>query len=248
MGKGLGLRATLILCIAAAPQVSAQTAPVSANPSYEVSGSILDASRQRLPLVEVLLVRDAAVAHTVLSRDDGRFNFGRVAAGPVTIHFRRLGYAAQTIDLVVGPGGHPAVREIILLEAPTQLDEISIELKPANDRYRGFNERKQQRASFARFLEHKDIRALGPANASDLFRTVPGIRVQSAANGNTIRIRGCQPMVVVDGQRIPGAELDEMVQPDEIGAIEFYPSFAGIPAQFVERGNRLCGLILVWTR
>lgn len=242
------LLAACAVCIAAARQLSAQTPPVSSNPSYEVGGNILDASRRPLALVEVLLVRDAAVVHTVLSTDDGRFTFGRLAPGPVTLHFRRLGYAAQTFDIVVGPGGHPAVREIILLMVPAQLEEISINREAADDRYRGYHERKQQRASFARFLEHKEIRGLGPANASDLFRTVPGIRVQSAANGNTIRIRGCQPMVVVDGQRVPGAELDEMVQPEEIGAIEFYPSFAGIPAQFVERGNRLCGLILVWTR
>lgn len=240
--------AASVLSLATAQQICAQTAPVATTVTYEVRGSILNAIRQPLGLVEVILVRDAAVVHTVVSTDDGRFTFGRLTGGPVTLHFRRLGFAAQTIDLVVGPGGHPAVREIVLLEVPSQLDEITISSEAASDRYRGFHERRQQRGSFARFLEHNEIRGLGPANASDLFRTVPGIRVQSAANGNTIRIRGCQPMVVVDGQRVPGAELDEMIQPSEIGAIEFYPSFAGIPAQFVERGNRLCGLILVWTR
>ena len=55
-------------------------------------------------------------------------------------------------------------------------------------------------------------------------------------------------MVRVDGQRVPGAELDEVIKPEEIAAIEFYPSSAGIPAQYLERGNRLCGLILVWTK
>ena len=55
-------------------------------------------------------------------------------------------------------------------------------------------------------------------------------------------------MVWLDGQKIPGAELDEVIQPSEIAAIEFYPSSAGIPAQFLERQNRLCGSVLVWTR
>jgi hypothetical protein len=55
-------------------------------------------------------------------------------------------------------------------------------------------------------------------------------------------------MVWVDGQRVPGAELDEVIKPEEIAAIEFYPSSAGIPAQYLERANRLCGLILVWTK
>jgi hypothetical protein len=55
-------------------------------------------------------------------------------------------------------------------------------------------------------------------------------------------------MVRVDDQRVPGAELDEVVSPSDIAAMEFYSSAAGIPAQYVERGNRLCGLILVWTK
>jgi hypothetical protein len=55
-------------------------------------------------------------------------------------------------------------------------------------------------------------------------------------------------MIWVDDQRVPGAELDELIVPSEIAAIEFYPSSAGIPAQYLERGNRLCGLILVWTK
>jgi len=47
---------------------------------------------------------------------------------------------------------------------------------------------------------------------------------------------------------VPGAELDEVIHPTDIAAIEFYPSSAGVPAQYLERQNRLCGLVLVWTR
>lgn len=229
--------------------LSAQTVPVTAAPAYELVGSVLDAGRRPLGLVEVILIRDSAVVYTVLSGDDGRFNFGRVVGGPITLHFRRLGYAARTIDVVVGPGGHPAIREIVLVEVPSQLAEIEISTEPAVDRYHGFYVRKQQRAAFGRFLEYADIRRMGPSNPSELFRTVPGVSIRaSGLGGNTIRIRGCQPMVILDGQRVPGAELDEVTQPADIGAIEFYPSNAGVPAQYLERGNRLCGLILVWTR
>lgn len=231
------------------PVLSAQTTPVAPAPAYELRGNVVDGSRRPLGQVEIVLIRDAAVVHTVLSGESGRFTFGRVQAGSVMLHFRRLGYVAQTMELVVGPRGHPSISEIVMLEAPSQLEEVRISTEAEVGRYQGFYERRQQRASFGRFLEQKDIRRLGPANPSDLFRTVPGTRIQSAnLNGNTIRIRGCQPMVMVDGQRVPGAELDEVIQPSEIGAIEFYPSAAGVPAQYLERGNRLCGLILVWTR
>lgn len=253
--QGANMRARLVGAALAAtaavsgPALSAQAAPAGTGPSHELRGNVVDAARRPLGQVEIVLIRDAAVVHTVISGDNGRFSFGRVQAGPVMLHFRRLGYVAQTLELVVGPGGHPTISEIVLAELPSQLAEVEITTAPAEGRYRGFYERKQQRASFGRFLEHKDIRRLGPANPSDLFRTVPGISIRTGnLNGNTIRIRGCQPMVWVDGQRIPGAELDEVVQPTEIGAIEFYPSSAGVPAQYMERQNRLCGLILVWTR
>lgn len=229
--------------------LSAQTLPITPAPTYELAGSVFDVARHPLPLVEVILVRDAAVVHTVLSSDNGRFNFGRLGGGPITLHFRRLGYAAQTIDVVVGPGGHPDVSEIVLVEVASPLAEIEISTEPAVDRYHGFYVRRQQRKAFGRFLEHSDVRRLGPSNPSELFRTVPGVAIRSSGlGGNTIRIRGCQPMVILDGQRVPGAELDEVIQPADIGAIEFYPSNAGVPAQYLERGNRLCGLILVWTR
>jgi len=229
--------------------LSAQTTPVVPTPTYELKGSIVDGSRHPLSQVEIVLIRDAAMVHSIVSGNNGRFTFGAVPAGPVMLHFRRLGYAAQTMELVVGSQGHPAISEIVLLEAPSQLAEILISAEPAEGRYRGFYERRQQRAAFGRFLEQKDIQRSGPANPSDLFRSVPGIAIRSAnLNGNTIRIRGCQPMVWVDGQRVPGAELDEVIHPSAIGAIEFYPSAAGTPAQYLERENRLCGLILVWTR
>lgn len=240
----------MIACLAlpAVREAPAQATPAVPEPTYELRGRTLDASRRPIGLVEVAMFRNAAVVHTVLSADDGRFSFGRVAGGSVTLHFRRLGYAPATMDVLVGPGGHPAISGIVLVELPSSLADIQINTDSADSRYRGFYERRQQRASFGRFLEHKDIQRLAPPNSSDLFRSVPGITILAASPGNTIRIRGCQPMVRVDGQRVPGAELDEVIQPGDIGAIEFYPSFAGIPAQFMERGNRLCGLILVWTR
>ena len=55
-------------------------------------------------------------------------------------------------------------------------------------------------------------------------------------------------MLWVDGQRVPGAELDEVVPPDDIAGIEFYTSMAGVPAQYLERQNRACGTLLVWTK
>jgi hypothetical protein len=232
--------------------LSAQGAPsAAADPpaTYQVTGVITDAAREPVPAAEVTAVDASASARGAVTDSRGRFNLGRFPAGPLSLHVRRIGYEARAIEVKVGAGGQPTSVEILLLPVVVELEGVSVSANPQG-RLREFYQRRQQRASFARFLDSEDIRRRGPPNASDLFRTVPGISIKNnpAAGGNAIRIRNCQPMVWLDAQRAPGAELDEVIQPGEIAAIEFYPSSAGIPAQYLEPGNRLCGLILVWTK
>jgi hypothetical protein len=232
--------------------LSAQDAPsAAADPAatYLVTGVITDAAREPVPSAEVTAVYANVGPRGVVTDSRGRFNLGRFPAGPLSLHVRRLGYEARDVEVKVGAGGQPTSVEIVLLPAPTELAGVSV-TADAQGRLREFYQRRQERAAFARFLDSEEIRRRGPTNASDLFRTVPGVSIKSnpAAGGSAIRIRNCQPMVWVDGQRSPGAELDELIRPEEIAAIEFYPSSAGTPAQYLERGNRLCGLILVWTK
>jgi hypothetical protein len=217
--------------------------------TYELTGVISDAAREPVPEAEVTAV-DASVKTRIAVTDSrGRFNLGRFPAGPLSLHVRRLGYEERAIKVEVGADGRPTSVEIVLLAVPAELVSVSVTANPQG-RLREFYQRRQERAAFARFLDSEDIRRRGPVNASDLFRTVPGVSIKNnpAVGGNAIRIRNCQPMVWLDGLRAPGAELDEVIRPEEIAAIEFYPSSAGTPAQYLERGNRLCGLILVWTK
>ena len=216
--------------------------------TYRVTGVITDPAREPVPDAEVTPV-DSTTGRRALTDSRGRFDLGRFPTGPLSIRVRQLGYEERIINLDVGAGGQPTSVEIVLLPVVVQLDSVSVSASPQG-RLREFYQRRQQRAMFAHFLDSEDIRRRGPVNTSDLFRSVPGVSIKNnpAAGGNAIRIRNCQPMVWLDGQRTPGAELDEVIRPEEIAAIEFYPSSAGTPAQYLERGNRLCGLILVWTK
>lgn len=217
-----------------------------AGTSPTVSGLVKDIAGLPVPDVEVGVIRGEQIQQFVITAADGKFLLSGVANGVVPIRIRRLGYGMQFLDV---DARLPAARslEIILKTVPSELEDVQI---AGNDlvKLHEYFEHKQQRASFGRFLEQDDIRRMGPTNPSDLFRTVPGIVISTGSGGNVMRIRGCQPMVWVDGQRVPGAELDEVIHPSEIAAIEFYPSNAGAPPQYLERGNRLCGLILVWTK
>ena len=211
-----------------------------------VSGIVKDAGGVPIPDVEVGIIRGERLQQYVTTAADGKFLLTGVVAGVVPLRIRRLGYAIQFLDVDSRTPAASTV-EIVLKTVANELDEVTV--AAGEGRLRGFYDRRQQRASFGRFLEQDEIQRHGARYSSDLFRSVPGIAVGSGSGGgNTIRIRGCQPMVWMDGQRVFGAELDEVVQPGEIAAIEFYPSNAGVPAQFMERGNRLCGAVLVWTK
>jgi hypothetical protein len=210
---------------------------------------VRDARREPLSEVEVTASDTAGIAPRSTRTDArGRFDLGRFASGTLSLRARRLGYEQWTLQVEIGAAGQPTSLEIILLDKAAELEDVYVTAS-SHGRLSGFYQRKQQRGTFGRFLEQEEIRRMGPRNPSDLFRNVPGISFAASPNGgNAIRIRGCQPMVRVDEQRVPGAELDELVSPSDIAAIEFYSSASGIPAQYVERGNRLCGLILVWTK
>jgi len=228
-----------------AAALHAQQARTIAGADPVVSGVIRDLSGQPISDVEVGIIRAERLQQFVITEADGKFLLTGVPARIVPLRIRRLGYAMQFLEIDARTPAASAL-EIVLKTVANELDEVTI--AGAEDKLRGFYDRRQQRGSFGKFLERQEIQRLGPTNPSDLFRTVPGVVISSASGGNTIRIRGCQPMVWLDGQRVPGAELDEVIHPSGIAAIEFYPSSAGIPAQYLERQNRLCGLLLVWTR
>lgn len=238
------------LAVLAAPHALAQeTRPAAATaaPSYRFTGVVTDPSREPIADAEVAVITPAAAVRSTATDDRGRFDLGLFTAGALSFRVRRLGYEARTVDVQIGAGGQATTMEVVLTIIPEELANVVVTGAPG--RLQEFFHRRQQRAAFGRFLDQEEIRRKAPRLASDLFRTVPGTSVKSnPSGGNAIRIRNCQPMVLLDGQRSPGAELDEVVSPGDIAAIEFYPSAAGVPAQYLERENRLCGLILVWTK
>ena len=247
--SALALCALLVpLALPVAAQDSAR-APAATTPAYQVTGTVKDSAGAPVPEAEVTLIERATTLRRPVATDaQGRFELRDVPAGRLTVRVRRLGYQPRTVDVVVGATAPTTFLKIIVTPAPAQLEEVLVDAAPSG-RLREFYDHRQQRQSFGRFLELADIRRIAPRSPSDLFRSVPGITIRAATTGgNTIRIRGCQPTVLVDGQRIPGAELDDVIQPNDIGGIEFYPSSSGIPPQYLDPSNRLCGLILVWTR
>lgn len=214
---------------------------------FELKGVIVDIARAPIAGAEVIAVNHGNTLTQVLTANDGTFTLASLPAGPVTLRLRRLGYEPKTIEMQIGLPA-PAPLDIVLTASATELKDVIIKVEDVSP-LDEFNLHRKQNRGTAKFYDQDEIRKRGAMYPSDLFRTVPGVRVQtSMIRGNEIRIRGCQPIVWIDGQRVPGVELDEVTTSGDIAGIEFYPSMAGTPAKYSERSARPCGTLLVWTK
>ncbi len=214
---------------------------------HEIAGVVMDISSTPIPEAEVSIVKPVGLERNTRTTKEGKFSLRDLPSGPISIRVRRIGYEGRTIDLNIENDLRTSV-DVMLKAIPAELEAMLVtgEEKAA---LREYYEHKSQRSSYAKFFDAIDIKKRGVSQASDLFRSIPGVSmVASGSGGNSVRIRGCQPMIWMDGQRIPRAELDEVVSPNDIAGLEFYTSMAGIPAQYMDRSTRACGSILVWTK
>ncbi len=230
---------------AATPQSSAGAD--STGGDHELAGIVTDVSSTPIPEVEVSVVRPAGAGRNAITAKDGRFAIAGIPEGQIVLRFRRLGYEARDVEINMTHDKRTSV-DVMLKPIPAELDSMLIRAEEQSA-LREFYDHKSTRGSFAKFYTAEDIRKRGATYPTDMFRNVPGITLAASSyTGATVKIRGCQPMLWIDGQRVPNSEVDDVVSASDIAGLEFYTSMAGIPAQYMDRTTRACGSILVWTK
>jgi len=230
--------------------LSASTLPAQDQPAAKlvtIAGVVVeDDGHTPVPSAEVGLALTGKQPVVVRSGSDGKFEFSDVPFGPGKLTVRRMGYRVRTIplDMYKVTSGEPL--QVGLESVASDLDTVTVEgMRGRMEEF--YNHR--DNSSFGYFIDQPEIKKRAPRFMSELFRTIPGARVQvSRRIGNTVTLRGCQPRIWVDGVRTVDSELDEVANVDEVAAIEVYPSWAGTPPQYMDRENRACGTIVVWSR
>jgi hypothetical protein len=210
----------------------------------DIAGIVMDVANAPIPEAEVTILKPKGIDKSTRTSRDGRFTLHDIPDGVVSIQFRRLGYEVRVIDIDTKSLTKPL--DVMLKPLPEELEDITI-TNPEKSTLREFYAHKASN-NFAKFFERKDIESRHATYVSEMLQTVPGAKLSSSANGYRVLFRDCKPMVWVDGSRSPGAELDELVRPNDVAGLEVYPSSAGLPIQYQDRNNRMCGAILVWTR
>jgi len=199
----------------------------------------------------------------------GAFVLDSVPEGSQTLVARFLGLTPYQGVIDVN-ASEAAVHDVTLAPLVTMLDTLRVRApgRPADSWRAAFETRRTR--GLGEFLDEQQIERMNPQQVSDLLREMPGIDILAAGSfGRRVLMRGraagmfCVPAVFVDGLRFftggqrPGtttdfmeytgtADLEYVVNPRDVKAIEVYPRDAGIPVEF-DDPNDGCGSIVIWT-
>ena len=177
----------------------------------------------------------------------GHFILANLAPGTFTLEARHVGFTPTRV--IVDLKSHDTTTVAVQLDKQVAvLNTVHVYGKRVSSRMgiTGFLERKQQ--GFGHFLTRQDIEKQHPFVLTDALRMVPGVQLVGSGLSHTIVMRGdygCQPAVYLDGMRLYGADVDDLIDPEYVDGMEVYTGPGQAPPQFWGRG---CGSLVIWTR
>lgn len=228
--------------------------------SQTVEGRILDAGSGEPvtgAVVELLDARgDAGLG--VSSDAEGRFALRAPASGTYRIRAGRIGFQTVTtptfdlvrdedpfqVEVLLGAEAVPLAPLVIVSERAARLPHLRLHTRGFYERRRSWGE---EGMGFGQFLGPEELEKRILFQASDALKDLRGVRVQGAGGRRQqVLLRGglCPPPLYVDGVRVRGGNVDDIVAGPEILAIEVYLGITGPPEFVTSEG---CGAIVVWT-
>lgn len=254
----LSLPRFILRCVAvgtalcSAPALDAQSAAPPVPRTGSVRGSVTTTFGLPIGGAYVRLsLAGRGTTTSVESDEDGMFNAVGVPAGTAWLVARRIGYRPDSVRVTVNDGE--------TVESRVQLERIAVELdrvqvigrRDVTGPMAGFYKRMGQGSG--RFFTASDIDKRNASRMSDMFRLVPGMRIETRGFQNTVRMRGsrCAPLVWLDAQPLFAAEVDlDAFDPRSFEGMEIYSGAASVPVEFQgnQRMSSACGTIVLWSK
>jgi len=234
-----------------APGAAARdTTPTRLRGPARLTGRVINAAGAPIPNARVDVQGTGAAA---LSREDGTFGFNDLPSGTQAIVVRQLGF--EPVEVPVELSGRAPRQVTVTMSKPARvLDPVPIiaERSKAGLDQVGFN--KRQKSGFGYFMDTEDIEQRQATRMTDLFRSVPSLRVVPAGMDYTVEsardVQGGCVRYVVDGapyqSMFPG-DVDRIMPPHDVAAIEVYTG-SSTPAEFQQAGASSCTTIVMWSR
>jgi carboxypeptidase family protein len=190
-----------------------------------------------------------------LTNAEGAFSLSELPSGTQSVVARQMGFAP--VSMPVELSTREAANTVITMSQPVQMLEPVI-VRAQSDMGLdniGFTQRK--RGLSGTFMDAEEIMKRGPNMLTDVFRTVPSLRVVpvspydyavESSRGN--QLGGNCVKYWIDGSPFeavfPG-DVDRMMPPYEIAAIEVYNG-STVPMQFTNANSSNCAVIVIWSK
>ena len=189
-----------------------------------------------------------------LTKEGGEFSIAGLPSGTQSVVVRQIGYAPEERAVELSTRA-PARLEVKMERPATVLNTVVVKADRDIGLERvGYTMRKKSGGGY--YMTGEDVMKRAPNQLTDVFRSVPGLRVSPAGNGmdyvieSSRNVTGGCVRYWVDGavfEAVFPGDVDRLVPPNEIAAIEVYNGIS-VPAQFQQAGNSSCTAIVIWTK
>ena len=195
----------------------------------------------------------SGTGNATLSREDGSFGFADLPSGTQALVVRQLGF--EPVEVAVELSGKAPRQVTVTMSKPARvLDPVAVVAEKSKDGLDqvGFGQRKKN--GFGYFMGPDEIQQRQATRMTDLFRTVPSLRVVPSGMDYVVEsardAQGGCVTYVVDGapyKSLFAGDVDRLMPPNDVAAIEVYTG-SSTPAEFQQPGSSSCTTIVMWSR
>lgn len=189
-----------------------------------------------------------------LTKENGEFQIAGLPSGTQSLVVRQIGFAPEERAVELSTRA-PAEVNITMARPATMLNTVVVKADRDVGLERiGFTQRKKMGGGY--HLDGDQISKRAPNMLTDLFRTIPGLRVVPAGNGIDYTVESARQVTgncvryYIDGapfEAVFPGDIDRMMPPNEIAAVEVYNGIS-VPAQFQAAGQSSCAAIVIWSK
>lgn len=240
-----------------------------------IRGRVVDAAGEGVPEAMVA-AGEGRQEVRVRTGADGAFALPLRGPGAFRLRVTRTGYAPGTSGVVNVALGETVEVEMRVAAQPLGLEPLTVKGRQGPRRIpaleaSGYYTR--QASGLGRFLGRDVMERRRGARLAQVLDDVPGVRLYRDRRGNEFvtfdaaqsngAIRRaqagepnlCQPLFYLDGTMVAsgtangpvGTLINDLIQPEDIEAIEVYSNVSRIPPQY-NGSSSACGVVLIWTR
>ncbi len=192
---------------------------------------------------------------------DGIFNVPNtpLAWGPNKFEVRHLSYAEVTDDVWLVNPNETFAFDVVLIPVPLTVPEIVVDIDSTLLVYGRMKPFYERRASgLGIFFTRQEIIDRNPLMITDVLNGLPGVQLITLGLTQvqvtfTRARRGFSdpcpsPDLFFNGALVQGGFfLNDIINPEQVEAMEIYRGLAETPLQFQKPGSA-CGAIVIWTR